>query len=179
MAFSEDRLSDGRPAWVGMDVGAYNHVAPGLAAVEATTRCVKQPTLRCDRWSSNALTRAKRKGKKRMERGGKPPRSRRGEEFRFAWPAGRNPPAPPPSVLSGNWKRLAWCSLSSRTPSPTVVIACTENPCKRLPCLPRTHAVQGLPSAKTTGLAARVKESFAGGVNSTSIARIRQLNALF
>ena len=66
VAFSDDRLPDGRPAWVGMDVGAYNHVAPGLAAVEATTfRCVKQPTLRCDRWFERIDTRGKKKGKKR------------------------------------------------------------------------------------------------------------------
>ena len=70
VAFSPQLLSDGRPAWVGMDVGAYNHVAPGLAAVEATTfRCVKQPTLRCDRWFERIDTRAKRKGKKRAWRG--------------------------------------------------------------------------------------------------------------
>ena len=70
VAFSPQLLSDGRPAWVGMDVGAYNHVAPGLAAVEATTfRCVKQPTLRCDRWFERIDTRAKHKGKKRAWRG--------------------------------------------------------------------------------------------------------------
>ena len=70
VAFSPHLLSDGRPAWVGMDVGAYNHVAPGLAAVEATTfRCVKQPTLRCDRWFERIDTRAKRKGKKRAWKG--------------------------------------------------------------------------------------------------------------
>jgi serine/threonine protein phosphatase 1 len=51
VAFSSARLADGRPAWVGLDVGAYNHVSPGLAAVNlATFRVVKQPTLRCDRW---------------------------------------------------------------------------------------------------------------------------------
>ena len=51
VAFSSTRLADGRPAWVGLDVGAYNHVAPGLAAVNiATFRVVKQSTLRCDRW---------------------------------------------------------------------------------------------------------------------------------
>ena len=34
-----------------MDVGAYNHVAPGIAAIDvATYRITKQPTLRCDRW---------------------------------------------------------------------------------------------------------------------------------
>ena len=51
VAFSRATLADGRPAWVGLDVGAYNHVAPGLAAVNiGTLRVVKQPTLRCDRW---------------------------------------------------------------------------------------------------------------------------------
>ena len=71
VAFSDDRLPDGRPAWVGLDVGAYNHVAPGLAAVEATTfRCVKQPTLRCDRWFERIDTRRKKgKGKKRAWKG--------------------------------------------------------------------------------------------------------------
>ena len=72
VAYSPNVLSDGRPTWVGMDVGAYNHVAPGLAAVEATTfRCVKQPTLRCDRWFERIDTRAKRKskGKERVWKG--------------------------------------------------------------------------------------------------------------
>ena len=51
VAFSPTLLSDGRPAWVGLDVGAYNHVAPGLAAVNiASLRVTKQRTLRCDRW---------------------------------------------------------------------------------------------------------------------------------
>ena len=131
-------LSDGRPAWVGMDVGAYNHVAPGLAAVEATTfRCVKQPTLRCDRWFERIDTRAKRKGKKRAWRGGNLREADVARSFGSRSPGRvRNPPAPQPYGLSVNWKRLAWCSHSSRTPSPPVVIACTENPCKRPPLSP-------------------------------------------
>ncbi len=51
-------LADGRPAWVGVDVGAYNHVSPGLAAIDVSTfRVVKQPTLRCDRWFERINTR--------------------------------------------------------------------------------------------------------------------------
>lgn len=51
VAFSNHDLVDGRPAWACLDVGAYNHVAPGIAAIDiATLRITKQPTLRCDRW---------------------------------------------------------------------------------------------------------------------------------
>jgi serine/threonine protein phosphatase 1 len=48
---SDIRLQDGRPAWIAMDVGAYNHVAPGLAAIDIKTfQVVKQATLRSERW---------------------------------------------------------------------------------------------------------------------------------
>ena len=51
IAKSKFTLSDGRPAWVAMDTGAYNHVNPGLAAVNlATLKVIKQTTLREDRW---------------------------------------------------------------------------------------------------------------------------------
>jgi serine/threonine protein phosphatase 1 len=66
IAVSSTSLPDGRPAWVAMDVGAYNHVAPGLAAVNLATMAVtKQPTLRCDRWFERIDRRKKqRKGKR-------------------------------------------------------------------------------------------------------------------
>ena len=58
VARSEALLLDGRPAWVGVDVGAYNHVSPGLVAMDVSTfRVVKQPTLRCDRWFERINTR--------------------------------------------------------------------------------------------------------------------------
>ena len=51
IAQSKFTLDDGRPAWVAMDTGAYNHVNPGLAAVNlATLKVIKQTTLREDRW---------------------------------------------------------------------------------------------------------------------------------
>ena len=51
IARSKFTLDDGRPAWVAMDTGAYNHVNPGLAAVNlATLKVIKQTTLREDRW---------------------------------------------------------------------------------------------------------------------------------
>ena len=51
VAQSEIRLSDGRPAWIAMDIGAYNHVSPGLAAIDIKTfQVVKQATLRSERW---------------------------------------------------------------------------------------------------------------------------------
>jgi len=51
VAKSDIRLQDGRPAWIAMDVGAYNHVAPGLAAIDIKTfQVVKQATLRSERW---------------------------------------------------------------------------------------------------------------------------------
>ena len=63
VAYAHALLPDGRPAWVGLDVGAYNHVSPGLAAVDVRTfRVVKQSTLRCDRWFERINT---RKGKKK------------------------------------------------------------------------------------------------------------------
>ena len=41
----------GKPAWIAIDVGAYNHISPGLAAIDiATLEVIKQPTLRSDRW---------------------------------------------------------------------------------------------------------------------------------
>ena len=66
VAFSTTRLDDGRPAWVGLDVGAYNHVSPGLAAVNiATFRVTKQPTLKCDRWFERIDKRLKKSKKKK------------------------------------------------------------------------------------------------------------------
>jgi len=66
VAFSTTRLDDGRPAWVGLDVGAYNHVSPGLAAVNiATFRVTKQPTLKCDRWFERIDKRVKNSKKKK------------------------------------------------------------------------------------------------------------------
>ena len=51
VAKSKFSLSDGSPAWVAMDTGAYNHVNPGLAAVKlGNFKVVKQATLREDRW---------------------------------------------------------------------------------------------------------------------------------
>jgi len=63
-AFAEHHLHDGRPSWTCMDVGAYNHVAPGIAAIDVSTyRITKQPTLRCDRWFERPEHRStKRKG---------------------------------------------------------------------------------------------------------------------
>ena len=51
VAFSDVRLPDGRPAWLAMDIGAYNHVDPGLAAVDLRSmRIQRQRTLRSERW---------------------------------------------------------------------------------------------------------------------------------
>ena len=70
VAFSNQRLDDGRPAWVGLDVGAYNHVAPGIGAVEvATLRVVKQPTLKCDRWFERIDRRNNRSKKRTVWKG--------------------------------------------------------------------------------------------------------------
>jgi serine/threonine protein phosphatase 1 len=69
VALSSVSLPDGRPAWVGIDVGAYNHVAPGLAAIDiASLAITKQPTLQCDRWFERLDTRpmTKKKNKKRV-----------------------------------------------------------------------------------------------------------------
>ena len=49
IAKSTFNLADRRPAWIALDTGAYNHVNPGLAAVELVDLTVtKQPTLRTD-----------------------------------------------------------------------------------------------------------------------------------
>ena len=80
VAFSPARLADGRPAWVGLDVGAYNHVSPGLAAVNlATLRVVKQPTLRCDRWFERIDRRQPSRSKKK-KRGKQKPALWRGDD---------------------------------------------------------------------------------------------------
>jgi len=64
IAHSKFDLQDGRPAWIAMDVGAFNHVAPGLAAIDIASICneqtcpkikhpfniVRQSTLRSERW---------------------------------------------------------------------------------------------------------------------------------
>ena len=51
VAFSDIRLPDGRPSWLAMDIGAYNHVDPGLAAVDLRSmRIQRQQTLRSERW---------------------------------------------------------------------------------------------------------------------------------
>jgi len=51
VAFSKFMNFTGNPAWIGMDVCAYNHISPGLAAIDiATLEVIKQPTLRNDRW---------------------------------------------------------------------------------------------------------------------------------
>jgi serine/threonine protein phosphatase 1 len=45
------QLPDQRPAWIAMDIGAFNHVSPGLAAMNLSSfRIVKQGTLRSERW---------------------------------------------------------------------------------------------------------------------------------
>ncbi len=57
VAFSSFKLDDQRPAWVAMDVGAYNHVAPGIAALDIKTqRVIKQTTLRSERWFEHGNT---------------------------------------------------------------------------------------------------------------------------
>jgi hypothetical protein len=64
VAFSKFHLDDQRPAWVAMDVGAYNHVAPGIAAIDVRTlRITMQTTLRSERWFESE-TKRKDKGKK-------------------------------------------------------------------------------------------------------------------
>ena len=51
LAKSSFSLSDGRPGWIAMDTGAYNHVNPCLAALDlARLTTVKQATLRTDKW---------------------------------------------------------------------------------------------------------------------------------
>ena len=131
VAFSDDRLPDGRPAWVGLDVGAYNHVAPGLAAVEAITfRCVKQPTLRCDRWFERIDTRTKKKGKGKKRAWKGEENLRESEVARSfglkAWPHEPNPPAPPPFERSVNWNERVWSFPNILMRSPPVGTACTE-----------------------------------------------------
>lgn len=57
VAFSSFLLPDSRPAWAGMDIGAYNHVAPGIAGLDVKTlRVTKQTTLRSERWFEHGNT---------------------------------------------------------------------------------------------------------------------------
>ena len=51
VAKAKFNLNDGRPAWIAMDTGAYNHINPGLAALNLTNfKVIKQTTLRQDKW---------------------------------------------------------------------------------------------------------------------------------
>ena len=60
IACSKFNLSDDRPAWIAMDTGAYNHVNPGLAALDLLDLSVtKQSTLRTDRWFETSKKPAK------------------------------------------------------------------------------------------------------------------------
>ena len=69
VAFSKFKLDDGRPAWVAMDIGAYNHVSPGLAAFELTTlQVTKQPTIRSERWFESGNIELGRQKKKKYWR---------------------------------------------------------------------------------------------------------------
>ena len=60
IACSKFNLSNDRPAWIAMDTGAYNHVNPGLAALDLLDLSVtKQSTLRTDRWFETSKKPAK------------------------------------------------------------------------------------------------------------------------
>ena len=51
IAYSTFDNNLGNPAWIAMDVCAYNHVSPGLAALDIQTlQSIKQHTLRADKW---------------------------------------------------------------------------------------------------------------------------------
>ena len=51
IAYSTFDNNLGNPAWIGMDVCAYNHISPGLAALDIETlQVTKQQTLRADKW---------------------------------------------------------------------------------------------------------------------------------
>ena len=66
VAFSGFKLEDGRPAWVAMDIGAYNHVSPGLAAFDLTRlQVTKQPTIRSERWFESGNVELGRQKKKK------------------------------------------------------------------------------------------------------------------
>jgi serine/threonine protein phosphatase 1 len=78
VAFSPFNLEDGRPAWVAMDVGAYNHVAPAIAAIDLRTlRVTKQATLRSERWFET--------GRSGASKGKKPKRWRQKGNMKEAW----------------------------------------------------------------------------------------------
>ncbi len=67
IATSKFTLNDGRPAWIAMDTGAYNHVNPGLTAVNlATLKVIKQTTLRGDRWFDKCKKPSRYLGKIRL-----------------------------------------------------------------------------------------------------------------
>ena len=69
VAHSKFKLYDGRPAWVAVDVGAYNHVSPSLAAVEIKSLRVElQSTLASERWFQHYKAQsASSTGKKRAK----------------------------------------------------------------------------------------------------------------
>ena len=113
----ETVLPDGRPAWIGVDVGAYNHVSPGLVAMDVSTfRVVKQPTLRCDRWFERINTRKTRRktpfGKERRT-------CRRPKSPQFPWvkalAARARQHGGPPCGPNERWRRSVWFPLSTTT----------------------------------------------------------------
>ncbi len=53
---SEHKISDGRNAWIAVDVGAYNHVLPSLVAVNVETLSVtRQQTVPSEQWFADGL----------------------------------------------------------------------------------------------------------------------------
>ena len=70
IARSSVLLADGRPAWVGLDVGAYNHVSLGLAAVNISTFATAATHATMRRWFDR-INASKTKGKKKRAWKGK------------------------------------------------------------------------------------------------------------
>ena len=51
IAYSKNRLDDGRPAWIAVDTCAYNQDEPGIAAYDMSTgKSVRQKTLKSEYW---------------------------------------------------------------------------------------------------------------------------------
>ena len=102
---SDDRLPDGRPAWVGLDVGAYNHVAPACGRGSHHLPLCQTTHASRDRWFERIDTR--KEERERKEGAWKGEENLRESEVArsFAskpWPHEPNPPAPPPFERSVN-----------------------------------------------------------------------------
>ena len=166
----------------GLDVGAHNHVAPGLAAWKPPpSDASSNPRFAATVGSNASIHEPRRKGKERNVRGKakKPSGIRGSEEFRLKALASRAKSASTSNLRAQRELEQAGVVFPEQPEAtPPVAIACTEKRRKNPPWrLQRTHVLQGLP--KRNQPTPRVFRSLTCSVNQTLCCRIRQLFTIF